>query len=77
MITYTTGSSGTPKDANRTHRFLAAQHYALKRLFPYGPNDIDYEDDYHDVLTNLEYHIEPITNSVKSISYFIRGQALD
>ena len=41
LITYTTGSSGTPKGANRTHRFLAAQHYALKRLFPYGPNDID------------------------------------
>jgi len=41
LITYTTGSSGTPKGANRTHRFLAAQHYALKRLFPYGSNDID------------------------------------
>ena len=41
LITYTTGSSGTPKGANRTHRFLAAQHYALKRLFPYGSDDID------------------------------------
>ena len=41
LITYTTGSSGTPKGANRTHRFLAAQHYALKRIFPYGSNDID------------------------------------
>jgi len=41
LITYTTGSSGTPKGANRTHRFLAAQHYALKRLFPYSSNDID------------------------------------
>lgn len=41
LITYTTGSSGAPKGANRTHRFLAAQHYALKRLFPYGLNDID------------------------------------
>lgn len=41
LITYTTGSSGTPKGVNRTHRFLAAQHYALKRLFPYNPTDID------------------------------------
>ena len=41
LITYTTGSSGTPKGANRTHRFLAAQHYTLKRLFPYSSNDID------------------------------------
>lgn len=41
LITYTTGSSGTPKGVNRTHRFLAAQHYALKRLFPYNPADID------------------------------------
>ena len=41
LITYTTGSSGLPKGANRTHRFLAAQHYALKRLFPYRDGDID------------------------------------
>lgn len=41
LITYTTGSSGTPKGANRTHHFLAAQHYALKRLFPYKLTDID------------------------------------
>lgn len=41
LITYTTGSSGVPKGVNRTHRFLAAQHYALKRLFPYKSEDID------------------------------------
>ena len=41
LITYTTGSSGTPKGANRTHRFLAAQHYALKRIFPYSKTDVD------------------------------------
>jgi olefin beta-lactone synthetase len=41
LITYTTGSTGAPKGANRTHRFLASQHYALKRLFPYKSNDID------------------------------------
>lgn len=41
LITYTTGSSGAPKGANRTHRFLSAQHYALKRLFPYKQTDVD------------------------------------
>lgn len=41
LITFTTGSSGRPKGADRTHRFLAAQHYALKRHFPYTPADAD------------------------------------
>lgn len=41
LITFTTGSSGTPKGANRTHRFLAAQHYALDRYIPYAAEDID------------------------------------
>ncbi|WP_127716971.1 AMP-binding protein [Halobacteriovorax sp. HLS] len=41
LITFTTGSSGTPKGANRTHRFLAAQHYALHRGLPYVDSDVD------------------------------------
>ncbi|MFW5884774.1 MAG: AMP-binding protein [Patescibacteria group bacterium] len=41
LITYTTGSSGVPKGVDRTHNFLSAQHYALKRLFPYKRDDID------------------------------------
>ncbi len=41
LITFTTGSSGTPKGANRTHRFLAAQHYALHECIPYQPGDVD------------------------------------
>jgi len=41
LITFTTGSSGTPKGADRTHRFLAAQHYALNRHLPYNDNDVD------------------------------------
>ena len=41
LITFTTGSSGTPKGANRTHRFLAAQHQALKAEFPYRDDDVD------------------------------------
>src|SRR5690606_25004654 len=39
LITFTTGSSGTPKGANRTHRFLSAQHEALSAVVPYEPND--------------------------------------
>lgn len=32
LVTFTTGSSGTPKGANRTHRFLCAQHEALAEI---------------------------------------------
>lgn len=41
LITFTTGSSGTPKGANRTHRFLAAQHEALFEVIPYDADDSD------------------------------------
>lgn len=41
LITFTTGSSGTPKGANRTHKFLAAQHYALQESLVYNENDVD------------------------------------
>lgn len=41
LITFTTGSSGIPKGADRSHRFLAAQHYALNECIPYRENDID------------------------------------
>lgn len=41
LITFTTGSSGTPKGADRSHRFLAAQHYALNRHLPYEEGDKD------------------------------------
>ena len=41
LVTFTTGSSGTPKGANRAHRFLAAQHYGLDECIPYEDSDID------------------------------------
>jgi acyl-CoA synthetase (AMP-forming)/AMP-acid ligase II len=41
LITFTSGSSGTPKGANRTHAFLLAQHDALKAEFPVRPADVD------------------------------------
>lgn len=41
LITFTTGSSGTPKGADRSHRFLASQHYALNRHLPYEKGDAD------------------------------------
>ena len=41
LITFTSGSSGVPKGANRTHGFLSAQHRALKGEFPYQTDDVD------------------------------------
>jgi acyl-CoA synthetase (AMP-forming)/AMP-acid ligase II len=41
LVTFTTGSSGEPKGADRTHGFLAAQHEALDATVAYEPDDID------------------------------------
>ena len=41
LITFTTGSSGTPKGVNRTHGYLLAQHNALQQEFPYTDDDVD------------------------------------
>lgn len=41
LITFTSGSSGTPKGADRTHGFLAAQHRALAAEFAYRDGDVD------------------------------------
>tara|TARA_Y100001933_G_scaffold245551_1_gene276463 strand:- start:1414 stop:2925 length:1512 start_codon:yes stop_codon:yes gene_type:complete len=41
LITFTTGSTGTPKAANRTHRFLNEQFKALLKEINPKPFDID------------------------------------
>jgi acyl-CoA synthetase (AMP-forming)/AMP-acid ligase II len=41
LITFTSGSSGLPKGADRTHGLLLAQHEALQTEFPYQASDID------------------------------------
>ncbi len=41
LITFTSGSSGVPKGANRTHGFLAAQYAALCREYRYDDADVD------------------------------------
>ncbi len=41
LVTFTTGSTGIPKGANRTHGFLMAQHEALAREMGLRPGDVD------------------------------------
>jgi len=41
LITFTSGSSGEPKGANRTHGFLLAQHRALAAEFPSCDGEVD------------------------------------
>ena len=41
LITFTTGSTGKPKGANRSHRFLVAQHHALTHVIPFTSYDKD------------------------------------
>lgn len=41
LITFTSGSSGLPKGADRTHGLLLAQHEALQTEFVYQDSDID------------------------------------
>ncbi|MFU8803948.1 MAG: AMP-binding protein, partial [Bradymonadaceae bacterium] len=41
LITFTSGTTGRPKGANRTHDLLIAQHEALKEHFPATADEID------------------------------------
>lgn len=41
LITFTSGSSGIPKGANRTHGFLRAQYEALCSTLDYRSDDVD------------------------------------
>lgn len=41
LVTFSTGSTGTPKAAKRTHGFLLAQHDVLVKHLKPGLNDID------------------------------------
>ena len=41
LITFTTGSTGIPKAAKRTHEFLAAQFHALIKVLEPQPTDVD------------------------------------
>lgn len=41
LITFTTGSTGLPKAAKRTHEFLLEQHYVLKKHLQTQENDVD------------------------------------
>ncbi len=41
LMTFTSGSTGSPKAANRVHDILVAQHHALSEEFPEAEGEID------------------------------------
>lgn len=41
LVTFTTGSTGSPKGAARSHAFLLAQHHALRRVLETSPGSVD------------------------------------
>lgn len=42
LISFSSGSTGQPKAVYRTHKILKAQHLALKKSFPPGPDQQDF-----------------------------------
>ena len=40
LVTYTTGSTGTPKAANRTHQFLSAQYHEIFNILNQEPIEV-------------------------------------
>ncbi|MBN1308448.1 MAG: AMP-binding protein [Chitinispirillaceae bacterium] len=60
LLTFTTGSTGTPKAANRTHGYLRAQHKVLNDHFSPSPDDIGLVTLPIFVLTNLASGITSI-----------------
>ena len=41
MVSFSSGTSGRPKGAERSHEILLAQHHALAAAFPVGDGDVD------------------------------------
>lgn len=68
LITFTTGSTGIPKGAQRTHGFLMAQHEVLSAHLGFSPSDIDLPSLPVFVLNNLANGITsvfPLMNPLK------------
>jgi acyl-CoA synthetase (AMP-forming)/AMP-acid ligase II len=64
LITFTSGSSGQPKGANRTHGYLCAQHHALQAEFPYSDDDVDLTNFPVFALNNLARGITTVVPSI-------------
>lgn len=64
LVTFTTGSTGAPKGADRSHRFLLAQHRTLLRTLATRPGSRDLATlpifGLHDLAAGATCHLAPI-----------------
>lgn len=65
LITFTTGSSGVPKAAKRTHYYLMEQHKALTAHLKPDPDDIDHTTLPVFALNNLACGITTVVSALK------------
>ncbi len=70
LISFTSGSSGVPKAANRTHDILAGQQLALSATFPVRDDDVDAQMFPVIVLSNLASGIMSVVPAID-----FRGEA--
>lgn len=66
VITFTSGSTGSPKAMSRSHNFLWAQHIALTSAFAFAPSDVDLSALPIYVLHNLASRVPTVLPATRS-----------
>ncbi|QNK62729.1 AMP-binding protein [Pedobacter sp. PAMC26386] len=64
LITYSSGTTGSPKDIYRSHRVLSAQHLLIKKLFPADKKQRDFPLFPNIILHNLASGVASILPNI-------------